>query len=601
MKRPAGRPNSAKAAGNVWKTTAAVAVIAIATALVYLPVRQAGFVWDDEQLITGNPLLRDVSGLAEIWSGGRTADYFPITNTIFWIEHHIFGENTGAYHIVNVVLQAANALLVWFVLQRLNVPGAWLAGLIFAIHPVNAESVAWISELKNVLSLFFALLSTICFFEIEDQRLLGRATAYFASICFFVLSLLSKSQAVFVPIVLLLCGWWRSGSADKGSSRREAIRTLPFFLAALGFGLVTIWFQNRGIGGEEIVTGSLGRRIVNAAMALWWYGAKVFVPVRLVAIYPPWRFGSVRGWEFLPLIGLGALILLLWSWRDRGTRGAFFAAVCFIVALSPVLGFFRMAYLRSGTLVADHLQYFADVSLIALFGAGVACIWRRAGSVVRSATTALVAIALIVLGSYTSMRAEVFHDEEALWSDTLSKNPDAWQGHARLGKLFFDQRRYADALSHLQRAVELKPDLADNRNLLGLDYCRLERFEEGISEYRMALQLKQSNSSAAETESVATIRTNLANALAITANNLSTGTSEISQEAKRRYDEAIDQYERALELEPRHPAIHRNLGMVLARLGRYEEAASHLRTTLEMVPNEPVARETLKEIEAKRQ
>src|SRR5213079_2365705 len=285
-----------------WQLTAQVAAIVVAVGLVYLPAFRADFVWDDEQLVTGNPLLRTFSGLLEIWSGGRTADYFPVTSTVFWIEYHLFGSNAVGYHAVNILLQTADALLVWLVLQRLKVPGAWLAGLIFGIHPVHAESIAWISELKNLLSMFFALLSIFCFFEIEEKRLLGGATAYVASLVFFALALLSKTQVVFLPVVLLLCAWWRGFGVPPSGGQSAvhlprprkrgtpSVRTLPFFLLAIVLGLVTLWFQSRGIGEEEIVIGSLPRRIVNAATAIWWYAGHLFAPVRLMAIYPNWRF-----------------------------------------------------------------------------------------------------------------------------------------------------------------------------------------------------------------------------------------------------------------------------------------------------------------------
>jgi Flp pilus assembly protein TadD len=584
----------------VWQLTAQVAAIVVAVVLVYLPAFRADFVWDDVQLVTGNPLLRTFSGLAEIWSGGRTADYFPITNTVFWIEHYIFGENAAGYHALNIVLQATDALLVWLVLRQLNVPGAWLAGLIFGIHPVNAESVAWISELKNVLSMFFVLLSIFCFFRSADKSLFGGSTAYIASLVLFLLALLAKTQVVFLPVALLLCAWWRSRSATSAKVRREAIRTWPFFLMAAVMSLVTIWFQNRGIGEEEILIGSIARRLVNAALAVWWYAGKIFVPARLMSIYPLWRFDSPKPLQWLPLIALLALLAILWRCRNRGTRGAFFAFTYFVVALLPVLGLVRMAYLRSGTLVADHLQYFADVSLIALFSAGVAAFWTRLQRGTKIAAVALVALLLGAMGSYTCMRAAVFRDEETLWRDNLSKNPDSWQAHVRMGQRFFKQERYAEAVSHLQRVVQLKPELADNHNLLGLIYCRLGRFEEGIAEYREALRLEEAKSSTAASDSIATIRTNLANALAITASNLSGSSATIPEEAMKRYEEAIEQYEKALELEPQHPAIHRNLGMLLARLGRYDEAEAHLRAALKIVPNEPAARATLEAIEAKR-
>src|SRR5438477_988069 len=585
----------------VWKPAAQATVIVVAVALVYLPALHAGFVWDDEQLITGNPLLRNFAGLAEIWSGGRTADYFPITNTVFWIEHHLFGDNAAGYHAVNILLQAADAVLVWLVLRRLKVPSAWLASLIFGIHPVHAESVAWISELKNVLSMFFVLVSIFCFLAIEEKRLLDAFPEYIASLVFFLLALLSKTQVVFLPVVLLLCAWWRgwrSETAKTMSFRREMIRTCPFFLMAAVFSLVTIWFQNRGVGDEEIIIGSIIRRFANAGMAVWWYAGKVFVPVRLMSIYPKWRFDSPQLLEWLPLIALLSLLAIFWLWRNRGARGAFLALACFVVALLPTLGFVRMAYLRSGTLVADHHQYFADVSLIAFLTAGVASVWgwRQRGA--KIATMAIILSLLGAMGTYTYGRAEIYRSEETLWRDNLSKNPDAWQAQIRLGQLFFKQERYAEAVYHCERAVQLKPELADNRNLLGLVYCRLSRFDEGIAEYRKALQLKETKSFTARGNDVATIRTNLANALTMMANNLNHSVSAIPDEAMRRYEEAIHEYEMALELEPQQPAIHRNLGLLLARLGRYDEAAVHLRATLQIVPDEPLARETLDAIES---
>jgi len=551
-------------------------------------------VWDDEQLITSNPLLRKFSGLIEIWSGGRTADYFPITNTAFWIERHLFGDNPLGYHALNILLQAADAVLVWLVLRRLQIPGAWFAGLIFGIHPVHVESVAWISELKNVLAMFFMLLSILCFVEIDEKP--RSRCWYILSLIFFALALLSKTQVVFMPIVLVLCLWWRA--RDFATLRREAIRTWPFFIMAAVFSLITIWFQNRGIGEEEIIIGSVARRFVNAGMAVWWYAGKVFLPARLMAIYPRWRFDSPNLSEWLPLIALVLLIGLLWFFRNRGLGGGFVAAGYFVVALLPVIGLVRMAYLRSGTLVADHLQYFADVSLIALVCAGVTMLANRERRELKTAIAVISILSIGVMGVCAWQRTQVLHDEESLWLDNLAKNPDAWQAHARLGQHFFRQEKYSDAIEHLRRAVELKPELPEDHNLLGLAYCRAEQFDQGIGEYREALRLEEAKLSAGQTASVATIRTNLANALTIVGNNLSNGAREIPVEAMRRYEEAIAQYEKALELEPNQPGIHRNLGILLARLGRYDEAKAHLRATLQIVPNEPAARETLEEIEA---
>jgi tetratricopeptide (TPR) repeat protein len=208
------------------------------------------------------------------------------------------------------------------------------------------------------------------------------------------------------------------------------------------------------------------------------------------------------------------------------------------------------------------------------------------------------------MGLYTWTRAGVYRDEETLWRDNLAKNADAWQAHNRLGQIYFNQGRFSDASPHLQRASALKPELADNHNQLGLVYCRLNQFEQGIAEYREALRLKEAKPGTLQSR--ATIRTNLANALTITANNITErmaagGVDLVAQQvAMSHYHEAIWQYQEALKLQPRQPAIHRNLGRLLARMGKYPEAIQHLRAVLEIVPNEPNARELLRALEQER-
>ena len=409
---------------------------------------------------------------------------------------------------------------------------------------VHAESVAWISELKNLLAMFFFLISLLCFFEVDDRRVLSGAVAYVTSLFCFLLALLSKTQVVFLPVVLLLCIWWRESkrgtihSANDrqrgnrvGSFHRGIVRTLPFFAIALALGLVTIWFQNRGIGDEEVVLGSLSRRLVNAGMAIGWYAKQVFLPFRLTTVYSPWQFDSPSPMEWVPLIVLVGVMAALWFWRAR-CGGIFFACAYFVVALLPVVGLLQMAYARSGTLVADHLQYFADISLIALFSAAVARFWA-ARQAIRITTGVVVLFLLGAMGNYTWARAKVYRNEETLWEDNFSKNPNAWQGHNRIGQLSFNQGRFPEAAQHFKRAVELKPELADNYNSLGLAYCRLNRFEEGIAEYRKGLQLKEEKPATAKSRATATMRTNLANALTLTGTTSATRHKRSQKEAKR--------------------------------------------------------------------
>ncbi len=591
--------HNAPAAGNgrIYLQAAILAVITIAA---YLPAMRGGFVWDDELLVTKNPLLRTFGGLGEIWLFGRTADYFPLTNTIFWLEWHVFGQSPLGYHMVNVVLHIADSILLWRVLLRLEIPAAWLAALIFAVHPVHVESVAWISELKNVLSMFWALVSVLLFLRFVDRRDRWRSLSYLGALGAFVLALLAKTQVVFLPVALLLCLRWRhhrAGARHRTDRRAAVTATWPFFLAALVLGLITVVFQNRGLGEEQVVLGGAWRRIANAALAVWWYAGKLVAPVHLMPIYPRWHFDSPGLTDWIPLVALIAVFALLLNRRRRDTFGALIASVGFVIALAPILGFLQMSYARSGTLVADHYQYFADVFLITLAAAAIGSLWARSEGMSKLVLGSIAVTLIASMTLYSATRAAAYRDEETLWKDNLSKNPDAWQAHNRLGQVYFDRGEFVDAASHFERAAALKPNLADNHNQLGLVYSRLGRFEEGIAEYRAGISLKSAKPATAQTASMATMRTNLANALTISANNMADGASGNRDEAMRRYAEAITEYDEALKLQPKQPAIHRNLGILLARLGRKAEAIQHLRMALEIVPNEPNAREVLEALE----
>ncbi len=592
-----------------------IGAIICAALLIYLPALHGGFIWDDDLLVKKNPLLESWAGLCEIWAFGRTADYYPLTSTIFWIEWHIFGTATTGYHVVNLVFHVADSLLLWVVLRRLQIPGAWLAGLIFAVHPVHVESVAWIAELKNVVSMFFGLISVLLFLRVYDGRALRSGIGYASSLFCFILALLAKTQIVFLPVALLLVLWWRDSTrernmewrlAKRGKEKESAIppiviMTLPFIAAAVLLGLITIAFQNRNIGEEQILLGGPARRLVNAAIAVWWYAGKFLLPIQLMPIYPHWRFDAPRPIEWLPLLGLIVLVAGLWFWRRRGALGAFAAVTCFLIALAPTLGLLKVSYARSGTIVADHYQYFANIFLIALVSAGVGWLWSRWSHRGRLIVGIAAACLVTAMVSYGRMRAGMYRDEETLWSDNLVKNPDAWQAHNRIGQIYFDQSRFSDAMPHFEQAVALKPELSGNHNQLGLVYCRLERFEQGIAEYRTALRLAESNPVASHSASTATVRANLANALTIVANNITEkgagADPALKQQALNCYREAINQYQEALRLQPRHPGIHRNLGLLLARLGKYPEAIQHLRVVLQIVPNEPTAREVLQTLE----
>ena len=655
-------------------------IIVGAAILVYVPAMSGAFVWDDEPWISGNPLVRGDDRrwwqtLWAIWSGAEGVDYYPLTTTLNWLEWRIFAGSPAGFHVVNILLHGANAVLVWRVLRSIGVQGAWLAGLIFAIHPVHAASVAWVSEAKNTLSLLFYLCSFVAFVRFEHT---ARVRWYVGALLLFAAGLLAKTHGVFVPAVFVLYAWWRYGfssfTTDTAQNARELrglrisnvilgviglgagaaaafylwglsqrahadpadaaviaanvfvdgrirmtypllvlvlfgsgcagvfaakaagkvnkhlVRTFGFFQLSALLGTATIWVQHGGIG-EHIDMGGMARRLANAGSAFWWYIGKVFAPVELAAVYPPWRFDQPTAGNFLPLVGAIAVFVGLWLFRRRVARHALFAFGTFGLLIFPVLGFVTMAYARSGTVVADHFQYLANIPLIAAATAAVAWVWHRRSRAWRGGIAGAVACALVALSAQTWARARVYQSEESLWRDTLAKNPDTWQGHSRLGQLLFARGEIGAATEHYRRAAELKPELAPNHNNLGLAYARQRMFAQAVAAYREAVTRSPENA-----KSTATFRVNLANALGVWANQIETESGSIDA-AWPLYEEAARTYRAVLAVDERNAAAHRNLAMVLIQLGRKAEATEHVRATLRLVPNEPLATEMLQELE----
>ena len=237
--------------------------LAVVTFVVYFPALGGGFVFDDDSLIIQNQLIHASDGLHRFWFTTQAPDYYPLTWSLWWVEWHLWGDNASAYHVVNVLLHAVNVILVWRILRRLKIPGAWLAALVFAVHPVNVATVAWISEQKNTLSMLFYAIAILLYLKFDEE---GNGRSYLFSLAAFLLALLSKSAVVMLPVVLLGCVWWQR----RRIQWKDVLRTLPFFALSLGSGLTTIWFQhNRALGGHAVRTGGF---LSHLAAACGWFG-----------------------------------------------------------------------------------------------------------------------------------------------------------------------------------------------------------------------------------------------------------------------------------------------------------------------------------------
>ena len=358
-----------------WRSPwAGMSLVLVLMITAYAPALRGGYIWDDDDYVTRNETLLSADGLWRIWSDpSATPQYYPLVHTSFWIEQHLWGLNPAAYHWTNVLLHALNAVLAWLVLRRLSVPGAWLAAAIFALHPVHVESVAWITERKNVLSGAFGLgallrLAAVCRGSEGIARRARRKSMYYAiALLLFVGALLSKTVVCTLPAVMVLLIWWKRGRVKW----TDLWPLVPMFVLGIGLGLVTAWLEKHHAGatGADWQLSWLQRCLI-AGRAPWFYAGKLLWPQTLVFIYPRWEVTPPRAWQYAFPAAFLIAIATLWALRGRIGRGPLVAVLCFAGTLFPALGFFDIYPMRY-SFVADHFQYLASIALLALAAAAL--------------------------------------------------------------------------------------------------------------------------------------------------------------------------------------------------------------------------------------
>ncbi len=346
-------------------------ILVLAVILVYQPVWYAGFIWDDDVHVTANPCIVGPLGLKEIWTTSA-ADICPLTLTTFWVEHALWGLAPLPYHLVNVLLHGACAVVLWRVLRSLQVPGAWLGAALWALHPVQVESVAWITEMKNTQSGLFFLLSILFFVRwLRARDLDGRTGGgwnYALTLLFAALAMASKSSTVILPVVLCLCAWWMEGRWQW----RNLARVAPIFLMSIAASAVSIWTQRLQLATDTDPqwVRTWPERLVTAGDAVWFYLGKLLWPHPLITIYPRWQIDAGQWVSYLPLLAVIIVLFILWLKRESWSRPWFFVFAYFLVALLPVLGLVDNSIFRY-SLVVDHFQYLASMGPLALAGAGL--------------------------------------------------------------------------------------------------------------------------------------------------------------------------------------------------------------------------------------
>jgi len=598
----------------------------------YARVFNAGFIWDDESHLTRNPCIVGPLGLKEVWTSAQ-AVYYPLVLTTFWTVHKFAGLSPWPYHLLNVFLHAGSAVLLWQVLRQLNVRGAWLGAALWALHPVMVESVAWVTELKNTQSGFFYLLSIFCFLK-SDAAIQGRAISssplrrsgdrrsllFASSLVFFILATLSKPSVVMLPVVLLLCIWWRTGRTHQ----HDVLALAPFVLMSA---LASVWtifeqkFHAGAIGTEWAQTWP--ERLIIAGRAIWFYLAKLIWPHPLIFIYPRWQIDSSQVTAYLPLLAAIGGLLALWLNRAKWSRAVFFAATYYVVSLFPVLGFFSVYFFRY-SFVSDHFQYLASMGPLALAGAGVVAAVGRfdetpsrlasdtdalqfSGNIaaVRSKSLLLLTTAgtcLLLLGVLTWRQSAIYHNLVTLYTATLTRNPGCWMAHYNLGITLNEQGDTDGAISHYREAVELWPGYAEAHYNLGRLLVQKGQVDEAITHYEKALEINPADAEAhnnlgaalfatgrvdeaiAHYRKALTIRRDYADASCNLASALLSNGD---------LDGAIAYYSGCLAVSPNQVEAQYNLATVLLRTGRTDEAMAHYQKVLELSPNNADARANL--------
>jgi tetratricopeptide (TPR) repeat protein len=482
--------------------------------------------------------------------------YYPLTLTSFWVEHQLWGLRPLPYHAVNIALQAANALLLWALLRRLRVPGAWMAAALWAVHPINVETVVWVTEMKNTQSGFFLLLALLLFLRLEDQ---WRPRDYVLAMIGGAAAMASKPSAVVLPAVILLCVWWRRGHWTLRDFRRVA----PLVAFAAGMSLLTVIEQRHHITGQGTTewTFTVAQRLALATRAPWFYAGKVLWPFHVCFIYPRWELNTASLAAWVPLAGWILVAATGWRFRARWwARGAIFGLGCFVVALLPVLGFFDVYFFRY-SFVADHFQYLASAAIIALLAAAAARLVEKGAPRWVAANRGAGAVVLAVLVVLSYRQSQSYASSEALFRSTVARNPRCWMAYNNLGAILLGQGRLDDAIDNLQRGLQFRPNDAGVHNNLGTAFFRQGRLADAISQYRESTRLQPDYPEA---------HYNLGNAL-----------SELKQ-----LHEAEAEYRDAIRSDPDYADAHYNLANTLVHLNRPAEALPHYQVVTRLRPDD---------------
>jgi len=445
-------------ANSNWKLLLLRALLIVAAGFwVFAPALRGDWLMDDDLYLTQNVLLNDPARLWKIWfSPGALIEYYPLEATAQAIQWHLWHMDTLGYHLTNLILHVVGGLLVWRLLSKFGLRLAWLGGFLFVIHPAVVESVAWISELKNTLSLPPFLLAMGCWIDYEEN---GRSRDYFLALGLFFVAMLCKISMALFPLVILLYAWWKGGRIGW----RDLAAAGPFLVVSLALVFTSILAGDRfreallqSPNGPDI--GGLASRLALAGQSVSFYFWKSVCPTAMLPSYPKWPVNPSSPVSFLPWPILAGLIGWFWIRRASWGRHALLGFGFFLINLAPFLGFISVTYMTF-TWVMDHLLYLPLIGLIGLAVAGLEKIERRISGSMRPALAWITATALVLLAWESREYSRQFAGPEKLWTYTIERDPTSWLARNNLGNVLMETGRVPEAIDEYRRALQLNPTM----------------------------------------------------------------------------------------------------------------------------------------------
>jgi tetratricopeptide (TPR) repeat protein len=524
------------------------------TMAAYVPALRCGFVnIDDDVMLSNNPLVRSLSAenITAMLTRPQAGMYHPLVTFSYAVEYHFFGLNPVAFHATNILLHCLNAVLVFWLVCVLFSDGfaALVAALLFALHPVHVESVAWISERKDVLYAFFFLGSLIAYGYYRRSGTTGR---YAVSVALFTMSLLAKPMALSLPVVILLVDLLQG----RRDFKKMAVEKVPYLALALAAGAVALgshYAHSQAVAGAAF---SLPHNALNAVFNLVFYVGKVMYPDRLAAFYPystkfPPGISPAHIAAVAVAVALAVAVAGLW----KRSRCAAFGPLFFGVTVFPVLQFVPVGQ----EIPADRYMYLPSLGLYMTFGLAAAWFYRSGRRRARIVTLLLIAAVTVMLASATRQQVRVWRDSLSLWTATISRYPEAFAAYRFRADAWRERHNYPAAFADLATALRLRQTYPEAYNTRGNLYAASGASASAIQEYSMAIAQAPSYAAAYYNRAVAR--------------------AALGDEAGAR-----DDYLHTLALHPRQAQAHNNLGVLFARQGDFLAAVQSFTTALAIEP-----------------